>query len=83
MYKTMDTFLPDALYPDLPYTKKNHVLILHLKMLTNYLKENYTYAFFFTRNENLQLLTVYVFLKWKTKRERLVRQNLFQTDHYH
>lgn len=57
----MDTFLPDALYPDLPYTKKNHVLILHLKMLTNYLKENYTYAFFFTRNENLQLLKVYVF----------------------
>lgn len=45
----MDTFLPDALYPDLPYTKKNHVLILHLKMLTNYLKENYTYAFFYTK----------------------------------
>lgn len=31
----------------IPYTKQNHVLILHLKMLTNYLKENYTYAFFF------------------------------------
>lgn len=26
--------------------------------------------FFFTRNENLQLLKMYVFLKWKTKRER-------------